>query len=273
VPSEALGRILFLTHDDSADSMLMAEALDAALGLAGIVLESRWPHRLKRRLRRALGERCFRRLFGIFLLLRHGRLERRLRAIEEQLRDAADRELLEGAGRRELAWPPAVPILRTRDVNGEVTARWCRRREPDLFVLSSVSVLREPVLSIPRRGALNVHPSLLPDYRGPWPEFWQVSNGDTAAAGVTIHVATDRLDCGDIVLQKASPAPAGLDPYQLRNWIGLLARAIAPEAVRSFLTGAVAPRPQGAPRTPPHRVRDRTRSKRAELLRRLGHPV
>jgi methionyl-tRNA formyltransferase len=61
----------------------------------------------------------------------------------------------------------------------------------------------------PRLGALNLHPSLLPAYRGPEPLFWQLRNGE-ARTGVTLHLMDEAADTGDIVAQVEAPFPDGI---------------------------------------------------------------
>ena len=62
------------------------------------------------------------------------------------------------------------------------------------------------ILDWPRYGCLNVHPSLLPAYRGPNPVFWQLRAGETMS-GVTIHKLDADLDAGDIVATKSIALP------------------------------------------------------------------
>jgi methionyl-tRNA formyltransferase len=59
------------------------------------------------------------------------------------------------------------------------------------------------VLDIPRLGVLNVHPSMLPKYRGPSPTLWAVRNGDTHF-GVTVHRMNESIDAGPI-LSRSQP--------------------------------------------------------------------
>lgn len=65
------------------------------------------------------------------------------------------------------------------------------------------------ILQHPQRAALNIHPSWLPDYRGPAPVFWQLRDGLTTL-GVTLHHMGARLDQGDIVAQTHVPLPTGI---------------------------------------------------------------
>ncbi len=65
------------------------------------------------------------------------------------------------------------------------------------------------LLAVPRWGFLNVHPSLLPRYRGPYPLFWMFHQGDRDF-GVTIHFLDEQLDTGDIAAQAEVDLPDGI---------------------------------------------------------------
>jgi methionyl-tRNA formyltransferase len=75
----------------------------------------------------------------------------------------------------------------------------------DLFVLASYGkILPQTVLDMPKLGALNVHPSLLPKYRGATPIQTALRNGDLET-GVSIMLMDAGMDTGDIVLQERTP--------------------------------------------------------------------
>jgi methionyl-tRNA formyltransferase len=65
-------------------------------------------------------------------------------------------------------------------------------------------MLKAPLLAIPKRGALNMHGSLLPKYRGRVPVNWAIIRGETET-GATLHYMTEKPDNGDIVAQQAVP--------------------------------------------------------------------
>jgi len=65
-----------------------------------------------------------------------------------------------------------------------------------------------PIRQAARLAAINIHPSLLPRYRGPDPYFWAYFNGDADTAW-TAHVATDRIDGGPILAQERIAIPRG----------------------------------------------------------------
>lgn len=75
----------------------------------------------------------------------------------------------------------------------------------DLFVLASYGkILPQAVLDMPKLGALNVHPSLLPKYRGATPIQTALRNGERET-GVSIMLMDAGMDTGDIVLQERTP--------------------------------------------------------------------
>jgi methionyl-tRNA formyltransferase len=76
---------------------------------------------------------------------------------------------------------------------------------PDfLFSFYYRLMLKGPLLALPRRGALNMHGSLLPKYRGRAPVNWAIIHGETKT-GATLHYMTEKPDNGDIVAQQAVP--------------------------------------------------------------------
>lgn len=78
-------------------------------------------------------------------------------------------------------------------------------RGPDLFVVACFPYILGPEwLGTPRFGVLNVHPSLLPAYRGPSPLHWQQKH-KVRDTGVTVHWATSEVDGGAIVAQASFP--------------------------------------------------------------------
>ncbi len=85
--------------------------------------------------------------------------------------------------------PEVVKFMADLDIDIACVACWHR-------------AIPSGVLGIPRHGFLNVHPSLLPAYRGPQPIFWQFRAGETST-GVTVHWMDSGLDTGDIAAQKS----------------------------------------------------------------------
>jgi len=76
-----------------------------------------------------------------------------------------------------------------------------KKLNPDLVCVVSYGViLPKSFLKIPKYGCINVHPSMLPKYRGSAPIQWAILNGDKTT-GVTIMYLNEQMDAGDIILQ------------------------------------------------------------------------
>lgn len=87
--------------------------------------------------------------------------------------------------------------------------------QPDyLLVACFPYLLPSTFIRWPTQRCLNLHPSLLPAYRGPDPVFWQLHNGEQHT-GISLHIVTDLLDAGPVVSQIAIDFPAGASRKRL----------------------------------------------------------
>lgn len=123
---------------------------------------------------------------------------------------------------------------KVKDALPELTAL-----KADLFVVVAYGqYIPSPVLVLPPHGAINLHPSLLPKYRGSSPIQWALANGDTIT-GVTILYVSEKMDSGDIILQRPvaigpDDTAASLEPVLAQNGAELLM-----DAVEQIRTGTV----------------------------------
>lgn len=79
---------------------------------------------------------------------------------------------------------------------------WLIQQAPDLVIAYTFSYkIPENLFSIPVYGFYNVHYSLLPAYRGPFPIFWQIKNGERNG-GITIHQMDENFDTGSVCMQQ-----------------------------------------------------------------------
>ena len=107
--------------------------------------------------------------------------------------------------RAQLFERPNIPVLTPERVNDEAVVEAIRALHPELFVVAAYGqILRPALLDIPPLGAINIHPSLLPRYRGASPIQWAIANGERET-GVTIQFMSPRMDAGDIILARAMP--------------------------------------------------------------------
>lgn len=83
--------------------------------------------------------------------------------------------------------------------NGKQCETLLRSIGPDIIVLGCSRIIRENIVNIPKIGAFNAHPGLLPKYRGVYTMRWAIHNGDKI--GVTVHFVDKGVDTGPILMQ------------------------------------------------------------------------
>ncbi len=150
------------------------------------------------------------------------------------------------------AQTPLVAFARVHDISIQyvhaletgATAQQIAELNADIMVIACFPrILPRAVWSLPRYGCLNVHPSLLPVYRGPAPLFWQFRDA-IKATGVTLHRVDDEIDGGAVVAQHRQALPEGIgghaaDAMLARHGADLLAAAVA-----DLVRGVLRPQPQ-----------------------------
>ncbi|MBI5144223.1 MAG: methionyl-tRNA formyltransferase, partial [Candidatus Omnitrophica bacterium] len=95
-----------------------------------------------------------------------------------------------------------IPVYQPQDASSPDAIEYLKRLDVDLFVVVSFGqILKEGVLSIPKLYSINLHGSLLPEYRGAAPTNWAIINGERTS-GVTVIRMNERMDEGDIILQR-----------------------------------------------------------------------
>ncbi len=93
-----------------------------------------------------------------------------------------------------------LPVITVQDLNKGAFAARLRELEPDLLVVVAFRILPENVLAIPKKGAVNLHASLLPKYRGAAPIHHAVMNGEPET-GCTVFYIEQAVDTGKIIGQ------------------------------------------------------------------------
>ncbi|MCP5487844.1 MAG: methionyl-tRNA formyltransferase [Verrucomicrobia bacterium] len=115
---------------------------------------------------------------------------------------------------------------------------------PDVIVVASYGqFIPRPVRELPPLGIVNIHPSLLPKYRGAAPMQWALANGDTET-GVTLFHIEKEMDAGDIILQE----PFAIDPADngctLEEKLSVFGAKVMLRAVRMLASGTAPRHPQ-----------------------------
>ncbi len=99
----------------------------------------------------------------------------------------------------------SIPVITPEDPNTpDIVARVAACKPDFLFSFYYRLMLKAPLLGLAPRGALNMHGSLLPKYRGRVPINWAIIHGETET-GATLHYMAEKPDSGDIVAQSRVP--------------------------------------------------------------------
>ena len=126
----------------------------------------------------------------------------------------------------ERAHEAGIPVRLPVSANTPLMVSEIAHVAPDvIFSFYFREVLTPTVLALARRGALNLHGSLLPRYRGRCPVNWVLVHGETET-GVTLHHMDAKPDRGDIVAQRAVPIADDDTALTLNRKLGDAARAL-----------------------------------------------
>ncbi|MCS6909496.1 MAG: hypothetical protein NZM11_02860 [Anaerolineales bacterium] len=143
-----------------------------------------------------------------------------------------------------LAHAANVPVWEVGRLRAPETLNLLHALAPDVLVTACFPrLLPAPWLAAPRLSCLNLHPSLLPAYRGPEPLFWQFRNAEPRT-GVTLHFMDASADTGDIVAQAAVPFPDGLRYAEAEALTAQAGAELLVDALRRAGQGALPRRPQ-----------------------------
>ena len=94
-----------------------------------------------------------------------------------------------------------LKVLDTEDINATESVKTLHSWKPDMMVSLSFDQILRPSALRTSKDALNLHPGILPRYRGLWPIFWKLLRKEKYA-GITIHRMTEKIDEGEILALK-----------------------------------------------------------------------
>jgi methionyl-tRNA formyltransferase len=127
-----------------------------------------------------------------------------------------------------------IPVLEPVSAKDDGFISTLCRHSPDVIVLVAFGqLLPEAILHLPQQGCLNVHPSLLPKYRGAAPVQWAIINGEHKT-GVTVFRMDKRLDAGDILLARETVIGVEENAQELAGRLSMLGTQAMMEALRGM---------------------------------------
>lgn len=147
---------------------------------------------------------------------------------------------------KRLAIEHSTPVFQPENVNAPEALAELRNLNADLLIVAAYGQILSPtLLGIPRLGAINVHASLLPKYRGAAPVAYAILNGDTET-GVSIIQVLPQLDAGPILAVVSTPIGSEETAGGLEVRLARLAVEVLPPVIAQFAAGNVRPLPQSA---------------------------
>jgi methionyl-tRNA formyltransferase len=142
---------------------------------------------------------------------------------------------------REIVAALGVPLFEIADLTSDKVVHEIANRSPDVIATSCFPwKVRETVRNVAHLGAINLHPSLLPLFRGPDPLFWQFRAG-VSQGGMTIHALTDALDAGPILAQRSLIIEDGMSGAELERRLGMIGGMLLAQTIDSLMLGGARP--------------------------------
>ncbi len=143
-----------------------------------------------------------------------------------------------------IAHDKGLPVIETKSLDDPVIIKKVQMESPSFFVVFDFGQIVPPgILSIPRIAPLNVHPSLLPRYRGAAPIIRAMMAGEKYT-GITIIKMNEKIDAGDIVLQEKIEIPEGITRGELEEIILDKGCELIAKSFSGLKEGTITPHPQ-----------------------------
>lgn len=156
-------------------------------------------------------------------------------------------------GRKKIMTPPPVKeaavkhellVLQPEKISGSPEMEKIAELQPDLIVTAAFGqFLPEKLLQVPKHGAINVHASLLPKYRGGAPVHYAIIEGEQET-GVTIMEMIKKMDAGGIFAQESLPITKQDDVGTMFDKLSVLGQELLLKTLPQILSGAIQPTPQ-----------------------------
>ncbi|MBI4155530.1 hypothetical protein HY498_05610 [Candidatus Woesearchaeota archaeon] len=93
-------------------------------------------------------------------------------------------------------------IQYVENINSEYAIDTLTKKHYDLIVIVGSRILKKEFINTFRNRIVNYHTGLLPEYRGPYSEFWAIYNNEPNMVGTTIHLIDEGIDTGDILKRR-----------------------------------------------------------------------
>ena len=166
--------------------------------------------------------------------------------------------------------PLKVEVLETPSLHEATVVTAIKKAGPKVCAVIGSPVISPRLVSIPELGTINVHFSILPEYRGAKSEFWQCYNQSYDNVGITFYTYDTEAHFGNLLLQVNQRVGRFPEPHDLRatNVISMFENY--GKVIKLFLDGRTSSKPMTRSITPNYRKRDITEEKLVKLYGRLA---
>ena len=145
---------------------------------------------------------------------------------------------------KEVALAEGIPVFQPENFRDEETVQQLAALKPDVCaVVAYGRILPQKVLDIPTKGCVNIHASLLPQYRGSAPYQWAVLDG-CKETGVTAQYMALQMDAGDVIDAEKTPIGENETAGELLDRLAVLGAKLLNRTMRRMENGPVTAVPQ-----------------------------
>lgn len=145
---------------------------------------------------------------------------------------------------KEVAVANSIPVYQPENFKDEAAVEQLRSLRPDICaVVAYGQILPQSVLDVPKRGCINIHASVLPEYRGSAPYQWAVLDGKKET-GVTAMYLCRKMDAGDIIDVSRTEIGPDETAGELLDRLAVLGSKLLSKTLERFAAGEVTATPQ-----------------------------
>lgn len=146
---------------------------------------------------------------------------------------------------KECALKHGLPVLQPEKLKDDAFVEQLRSYNADLFVVVAFRMLPEVIWSMPPKGTINLHASLLPQYRGAAPINHAIINGETET-GLTTFILDKEIDTGAMIMQEKVTIGEKMNAGELHDTLMNLGNKVIVETIKMIEEGKVEARTQNS---------------------------
>tara|TARA_B110000196_G_scaffold92834_1_gene80349 strand:+ start:2983 stop:3912 length:930 start_codon:yes stop_codon:yes gene_type:complete len=132
------------------------------------------------------------------------------------------------------------PVYQPESTRNQQLHSILKEINPDIYVVVAYKILPESILNIPHRGAVNLHASLLPKYRGAAPVNHAILNGETET-GLTTFLIQKKVDTGDLLLQQSLPIDNSITTGETLSKLSFLGADLVIKTLDALVKNTIKP--------------------------------